>query len=1098
MRIQLNVLFLIILFLSCSEGEIKRTKVEDTSQIKIFEEISSAQSGIDFNNLLTETPELNSITHDGMLNGAGVAILDYDNDGLQDIYFASNMGSDKLYRNKGNFKFEDVTEKAGLKSKNWSTGVAVVDINKDGYDDIYVCKFMHEDQNKRANLFYINKGDGTFVERAEALGVADRGYSIMANFLDYDRDGDLDLYLANQPPNSLKLKGMIKGQVMVIFTDKLFRNDNGKFTDVTKESGIENYSYSLSATTVDFNKDGWPDIYVACDYDEADYFYKNNGNGTFTNVVLSSLKHISNFSMGVDVADINNDGHSDIFVADMVAEDNFRQKTNMSGMNPEKFYGIAEAGHHYQYMFNSMQLNNGDGSFSEIAQLSGISNTDWSWTPLFIDADQDGYKDLLVTNGIFKEMRNQDYTIWRKKFYAEKLAQAENTAEKHLNINPMDIANRAESVKITNYIYQNNGDLTFSKRSSNWGLDKKTWSQGAAYADFDNDGDLDLVMNNMQMTAGLYKNTANEKGLNNYINVELEETKNTRTNINAQIEVTVGGQTQIYEYTPYRGYMSTSQRLAHFGLGEHETIDELKVIWADNKMIRKKGIKANQTLKLNYSEAQETYRRTGLQRNSLFKPMKSIDVAHEENQYNDFIREILLPYRTSTLGPIICEGDVNGDGLADIFVGGSFGKTSKLLINRGSGSFQQSNGLPQEINYEDGGAAFIDVDNDKDLDLYVSGGGNEFKPQNANYLDRLYINNGSGQFTRSNAIPELATSNSVVVPLDYDKDGDLDLFVGGRQVPGKYGWPTNSYILQNDKGSFTDVSKTVAPMFNKLGMVTDAKLADLDGDGNDELVIVGEWMKVGVYKVGNTLEDMSQQYGLGETNGWWNTVEVYDVNGDNKLDLVAGNLGYNIKYKASASEPFKVYTDDFDGNGSHDVYLGYYENGKCYPVRGRQCSSEQMPFVKEKFGSYREFGLATIDQVLEGKVASTTVVNQAHTFANTVFLNEGSSFKSVVLPNEAQIAPVYGIAIDDFDKDGTTDIFLAGNMYQREVETTRSDAGKGVMLTFLKDGTISTKRSTETGVSADRDVRAVKTIASGDTNLLVIANNNSPMQFYSY
>ncbi len=1106
------IAILLFLYTSCSESNSssetanptkvintrKATSSINTSGIKIFDAITPAESNLNFINQITESPSLNSITHDGMLNGAGVGILDYNNDGLQDVFFASNMESNKLYKNLGDFKFEDVTEAAKLSSQDWSTGVAIVDINNDGYDDIYVCKFMYEDKNKRSNNFYINNGDGTFTDRAGAMGVADQGYSIMANFLDYDRDGDLDLYVANQPPNAIKLKGELKGKTPARYTDKLYRNDGNRFIDVTKASGILNYSYSLSATTIDYNKDGWPDIYVACDYDEADYFYKNNGDGTFTNVANTSLKHISNFSMGVDIADINNDGHLDIFAADMVAEDNFRQKTNMSGMNTQKFHNLVKAGHHYQYMYNALQLNNGDNTFSEIAQLSGVSNTDWSWTPLFVDADQDGYKDLLVTNGIFKEIRNQDYSIWRKKYFEEKHKEAAKTASKTLIVNPMEIASKAESVKITNYIYQNNGDLTFTKRSNNWGLGEETWSQGAAYADLDNDGDLDLVINNMQMPAGLYRNTVNEKGLHNYIAIKLENKKGQRTNTNVQIEMTAGGQTQVYEYSPYRGYMSSSERIAHFGLGINETIDDIKIIWPDDKMIQLKNVDVNQILTLEYGNATANYNRKGLQNKQLFQPEKAVNIVHKENEYNDFIREILLPYRTSTLGPIICEGDVNGDGLTDIFMGSSFGNTSKLLINQGSGNFIDSDGFPKERKYEDGGAAFLDVDNDNDLDLYVSSGGNEFAPGHEYYQDRLYINVGQGKFRHVKGIPKLTTSNSTVIPLDFDKDGDLDIFVGGRQVPGKYGKSTSSHILQNDGNSFSLVTNSVAPMFENIGMVTDAKLKDLDGDGTEELIVVGEWMPITIYKVGTQFTDVTNKFGMSETSGWWNTVEIADVNNDGTLDIIGGNLGHNIKYKASPTEPFKVYTDDFDKNGTNDVYLGYYQSGKCYPVRGRECSSQQMPFVKEKFGSYKDFGIATIDQVLEGRISETTSVNQAHTFSSTVFLNLNGSFKPVILPNEAQIAPVNGIVVDDFDKDGRQDIFLAGNMYQREVETTRSDAGKGCLLTFEDDGTIRTRRTPETGISADKDVRSVSKISNGDHNLLVIANNNAPVQFYRY
>ena len=1068
------------------------TESRNSAQVKIFNEISTESSGINFINQITENKGFNSVTFDGMLQGAGVGILDANNDGQPDIYFASNMASDKLYINKGDFKFEDVTAQSGIKAINWSTGVAVVDINNDGYDDVYVCKFMYDEPTRRSNVFYINNGDGTFTDKAKAMGVADAGYSIMANFFDYDRDGDLDLYIANQPPNALLLKERLKGKIDYQYTDKLYRNDGGRFTDVTKASGITNYSYSLSATTIDYNKDGWPDLYVACDYDEADFFYKNNGNGTFTNVSHTVLKHMSNFSMGADVADINNDGHLDIYIADMVAEDNFRQKTNMSGMNPAKFHALADAGYHYQYMFNSLQLNNGDGSFSEIAQMSGVSNTDWSWTPLFVDFDQDGYKDLFVTNGFMREMRNKDFEKWRKEFMQAKLRQAQAQGG-NLVIDPMEIVQKAPSVKIANYVFRNNKSLGFDKMNDQWGFDKKTWSQGAAYADFDSDGDLDLVINNMNMPAQVYKNTANENGLNNHISLKLVGPANNRSGINASIEIETETETQIYEYSPYRGYMSCSQKIAHFGLGINSTIKEIRVKWFDNKMNVLQNVAANQVLTVQYTEANAQTKR-GLNNNGLFKSVENAPIVHKENEFDDYEKQVLLPYRTSTLGPVIAKGDLNGNGLEDLFVGGSVGMPSSIFYNNGKGGLSKQKPLSGTA-YEDGGAVCVDVDGDGDQDLVVTSGGSEYAEGHKNYTNRLYLNEGSS--FKEVKLPGAKNSSSVVLPLDYDGDGDQDLFIGGRQVPGHYGKPTSSQLLQNDKGKFTDVTNKVAKAFSDLGMVTTAQLANVTGDDTPELILAGEWMAIRTFSLGSQLKEITQSVGLAETKGWWNTIELADIDGDGDQDMIAGNLGHNIKYKASVAEPFKVYVDDFDKNGTNDVYLGYYENGQCFPVRGKQCSTEQMPFVSEKFPTYKQFGLATIEQVLEDRIAPTTVVQEAQTFSNTFFRNEGGRFTEVVLPKAAQVAPVYGIAIDDFDKDGKLDAFLAGNMYQREVETTRSDAGKGCMLSF--DGDKITVKSTEhTGVSADKDVRAVNTLVSGNKKLLLIANNNEAMQIYSY
>jgi len=625
MRIKKLFLFVLLIsvFTSCTEDAIQRIYPEDSSEIKILEEISSLESGIRFSNQMTENGTYNAVSNESFLYGAGVGILDVNNDNLMDIYFASNMTGDKLYLNKGDFKFEDISFKAGINNRNWSTGVAVVDINNDGFDDVYVCKFLYNENERRANVFYINNGDGTFTDRAAEMGIADIGFGIMSNFFDYDRDGDLDLYIANQPPNSIQSKVLLKNKKNYAYTDRLYRNDNGIFTDVTIESGIRNYSFSLSCTSFDFNKDGWIDIYVTCDYEEPDFLYLNNGDGTFTDVADTAMKHMSNFGMGVDIADINNDTHLDVFVADMAMEDNLRQKTNMSFMNPEKFYALANAGYHYQYMYNSMQLNNGDNSFSEIAQLSGISNTDWSWAPLFIDFDQDAYKDLIVTNGLLKEMRNKDFEEWRKEFMQKKLAEAEANNIKTLYVSPMEIAKRVPIAKVPNYIYRNERNLNFSKQTYNWGFDMPSCSHGASYADFDNDGDLDLVISNMNMEAALYRNTANDRGLNNYITIQLEGNDLNKDAIGAHIVVKSEGNVQSYDNTPYRGYMSCSQRIAHFGLGTAKVIDEIQVVWTDGSEIKLKNVSVNKQLTIKQADAKTKHNYAYTTQKQLFTAVKS-------------------------------------------------------------------------------------------------------------------------------------------------------------------------------------------------------------------------------------------------------------------------------------------------------------------------------------------------------------------------------------------------------------------------------------------------------------------------------------------
>ncbi len=1094
-HILLFFIFIALLLWSCSHDKSKKNRRSSANDIQLLQEVPPSESGIEFTNQLTENMQYNFMSEQGMLIGAGVGILDINNDGLQDIFFAGNMSGDKLYLNKGNFKFEDVTKKAGIQKRFWSTGVAIADVNADGYDDIYVCKFLEPLPDQRRNLLYINQRNGSFKEQGQQYGLGDKGHSIMANFFDYDRDGDLDVYVANQPPNSRLYRNQYNGVNDFKYTDRLYRNDGNRFTDVTETCGIKNYSYSLSATTLDYNKDGWPDIYIACDYEEPDFYYRNNGNGTFTNVSNEVLKHMSNFSMGADVADINNDGNLDLYVADMVAEDNFRQKTNMSGMDPERFHKLASVGYHYQYMFNVLQKNNGDNTFSDIAQLGNVSNTDWSWSPLFIDLDQDSYKDLIVTNGIFREIRNKDFEKWRIEWF-DKYEQLSRTNQAN-TMNPMDVINRAPSVKISNYVYKNNGDLTFERMKDNWGLKKKNWSQGSAYADFDNDGDLDLVINNTNMTAELYRNVANENKVNNYLTVKLEGDRLNPSGINATIELKTKESTQIVEYTPYRGYMSCSERIAHFGLGSNQEVEELKVTWYDNKVNVLTQLQPNQTITVKKSTATETVIRNNDKQATVFQSKNLTKHAHVENKFDDYETEVLLPYKVSALGPVLAKGDIDGNGIEDVYIGASKGLFPHLLLTQSDGSFTERV-FPHGKKHEDGGATFFDLDGDKDLDLYVSSGGTEAKAGSSYYKDRLYINDGKGNYKVSSAHPTLVGSNGKVLPLDLDEDGDIDLIVAGRVVPENYGLVASSYILRNEGGKLEDVTNELAPEFESLGMVTDLHLVDLSNDGKDELVVVGEWMNVEVFKISKTLKRVTEAYNLGHSSGWWNTVTSLDIDNDGDEDLIAGNLGLNIKYKASETEPFKLYVDDFDGNGTNDVYLGYYQNGICYPVRGRQCSSEQMPFVSQKYKSYEDFGTAGIEEVLGEKLSDDSVIKEAMTFSSTLFLNENGQFKVIPLPNEAQISPINSIVVDDFNHNGTQDILLAGNLYDREVETTRSDAGKGCMLSYTTDQGFKVYNTLETGINAENDVRDMLRLKVGDSNILLIANNNSAVQTYAY
>lgn len=1095
------MLFSVLMFalVSCKKAENSSMSI-DSSSVQILQALPSNQTKVNFNNKVIETQAANSANYEGFLQGAGVAMLDVNNDGLEDIYFAGNTEGDRLYLNKGNFEFEDITIKSGIhQNKNWSTGLSVVDINADGYDDIYVCKFLFDNKTALKNVFYINNKDGSFTDQAAQLGVDDAGYSIAANFFDYDRDGDLDLYVANQPPNSLSAKGALKGKKDFQYTDNLYRNDGQRFTKVTEAAGIKNYTYSLSATSFDYNQDGWIDLYVTSDYEEPDFLWKNNGDGTFTDVSKSSIKHMSNFSMGADIADINNDGYEDLYTVDMVGDDNYRQKTSMSGMNPKKFWALVNAGYHYQYMFNALQLNNGDGSFSEVAQMAGVSNTDWSWAPLFQDLDNDGNKDLVVTNGVLRDYRNKDWEIWKDKYIAQLKADAAAKGTK-ASLNIMDIVNKVPTYKTANQVYKNAGDLSFTKMNDKWGFDQINVSSGAAFGDLDNDGDMDLVINNMNQVAEIYRNSSNENKLNNYISISLEGIQKNIDAYNASIQITTNEGKQIQTYTPFRGYMSSSQKRAHFGLGSANQINELKVIWPNAQETILREVKVNQHLVIAQKNAKGQYQKATSKK--LFANLPT-DIKHQENDFDDYKREILIPYKTSALGPIMAKGDVNGDGNEDLYLGGSAGFEGQLLLAKTNGKLEKSNQAAFKLDKEkeDGGASFVDIDKDGDLDLIVNSGGNEFLAGSAYYEDRLYLNDGSGKFKRTNHLKDVKISTVVSAAYDYDQDGDLDLFIGGRQIPGKYGFSENSLLMeQQDNGSFKNVTDQKAEGLQKLGMVTDAAWVDIDKDGKAELAVVGEWMPISIFSIdGGKLENQTSKYGLEDSQGWWNTIEVNDIDEDGDPDLVIGNLGLNTKYKASESEPFKLYVDDFDGNGTHDVYLGYFDkDGKCYPVRGRQCSSEQMPFVKKKFASYSDFAVATIDEVLEGKINEESVIQHARKFESCILKNNGSgNFDIIDLPRSAQVSPIYGIEIDDFNGDGKKDIMCVGNLHVREVETTRSDASKGVLLLQNDTGGFDSYGTDYTGINADGDARAVQQLKlKNGKSTLVIANNNAPIQMY--
>jgi len=1080
-----GLLILSLAMLAGCQSE-KQVKIEGP----LFELLPPEQTGVDFVNTIQEQPvSYNHLHWDHVYSGAGVAAGDINNDGLPDLFFAGNMVGDALYLNKGDMQFENITENAGiLQDGQWSAGVTMGDINGDGFLDIYVCRMSPTiDSDQQRNRLYVNNGDNTFTERAGDLKLAHGGYSIQSTFFDYDKDGDLDIYLVNQPPNSRLISrfGLDVPSMAEVISDRLFRNDGDSFTDVTKEAGLFNNAYGLNAVASDLNEDGWTDIYVSNDYGEPDMMYINNQDGTFTDNIHNSAKHISFYAMGSDVADFNNDALPDIAVVDMASSDHFRSKTNMGSMQPEVFWASVENGKHYQYMFNTLQLNNGNGSFSDIGQLAGISKTDWSWSILLADFDNDGWQDISVTNGIKRDIRNNDFL--NKVRAMAKAGQTEFETMKLVELVP--------SNPLPNYFYHNTGDFHFEDKAADWGMDQPNFSHGAAYADLDLDGDLDMVINSNDMTGPVYENRWGNA--RNYLRVKLAGDDKNRQALNSKVKITYGGQVQIREATFTRGYLSASEPILHFGLGEADKIDELTVSWFDGTETVMKGVAPNQLLTIRYKDADRQPAGASSKPQALMTEAKAPAFRHQENDFDDYSREILLPHKQSTNGPALATADVNGDGKEDFYVGGAAGQEGALFLQQADGSFATAASQPwrSDSQREDVGALFFDADGDEDADLYVASGGSEWTPGSESYADRLYLNDGQGNFTlANNALPKNFESGQAVAAGDMDGDGDLDLFVGGRIVPGKYPAPANSYLLRNDGGTFTDVTAEAAPGINPLGLVTDAIFSDYDGDGDADLLAVGEWMPLTILKNNDgKFENQTGQAGLAQTGGWWWSIAEGDFDGDGDMDYMAGNLGKNAKFKASKDKPFLVYQSDFDENGTNDVVLAGYYKGKQVPVRGRECSSEQMPFIAEKYPTFEGFANASLEDIYSDDKLEQANKREVHSFYSAVFINEGNGqLSKQKLPVQAQFAPVQDIQVTDINQDGKLDAILIGNLHGAEVETVRYDAGTGLCLLGDGKGTFRALTVEESGLFAPHDARRLALL----NGKVLVANNNEALQLF--
>jgi hypothetical protein len=1109
------------LFFSCNSDKNSKTFLDKKDTEQLYTILSPNETNISFQNNLKESLNMNGLLYEYFYNGAGVAVGDLNDDGLSDIYFVSGLESNKLYLNKGKLKFQDVTDTALLQGGyGFDTGVTMVDINSDGKLDIYVSKSgKFNDPNKRRNELYINKGNDSegipiFEEDAVNYGLDLAECSTQASFFDYDRDGDLDMFIINHGISmypDVAIEAFLKTE-SDLGGERLYRNDNGKFIDVTKRSGIINnmIGFGLGISIGDLNNDGWPDVIVGHDYSEKDHMYMNQKNGTFKEVIKETTGHISNYSMGNDIADFNNDGLLDFITLDMMSEHNFGIKTNMGGMDPKRFNTLVGMGLHHQYMYNALQINNGIHNnlprFSDIAQLAGVSSTDWSWAPLFFDMDNDGFKDLFVSNGIKRDFRNNDFVNYQKKKQEEvmQLKKEGKTFDQKAFIK--DILDKMPGRKSKNYFFRNNGNLTFSNNVIADDKNIAVNSNGAAYADLDNDGDLDIVVNNADDISLIYKNNSSDLGIGNYLSIKLEGPEKNTIGIGARLIATQKDKQQIVEQYMTRGYQSSVDAILHFGLGKENVLEQLKIIWPDGKVQELKDVDGNRLITVDYRDAKVVNTKSNPNA-VVFADVTlktKVNHKHQENEFDDFKRESLLPHKMSNFGPGLAVGDINNDGLDDFYVGGAKGFSGELYVQKNDNTFDKmSNSIwKKDANCEDVAAAFFDADSDGDLDLYVVSGGNENAESSQEMQDRLYLNKGKGGFTKSvGALPKMPMSGSTVKPCDFDGDGDLDLFIGGRQIPGKYPFPARSYLLKNEskngKALFVDVTDKMAPEFRNLGMITAAEWVDVTGDKKKDLVIVGEWTPVLIFQnEGQKFTNSTKKSGMLDKTGWWFSVVSADMDNDGDMDLVAGNLGRNYKYKTSFKSPFGVYATDFDNSGTLDIVLSYYDLGKKYPLRGRTCSSGQMPFIKKKFPTYNEFGAATLSQVYGDQLDKALHYN-ANTFGTTYFENDGKGhFKLIELPIEAQFSSVNDILIDDFNQDGFKDIVLGGNLYASEVETPRNDAGFGLLLTGNGKGNFKPLSATNSGLFINGDVKNMKFIKLGKNKkkAIIVAKNNDYIQ----
>ncbi len=1119
------LLFILTVALGCS-GE---QPPSDTKTPGIFRLLPAEQTGVSFTNTIEENDTFNMVDFFYVYNGGGVAIGDVNNDSLPDLFFTGNMVSDRLYINKGKGEnnaliFEDISETANIISSGWSTGVTMVDINSDGLLDIYVCRSGNYEAEKRKNRLLINNGindaDGypTFTESAEAYGLADTSYSTQAAFFDYDRDGDLDMYLLNHT-NAIRNPN----QVVPLISDgsgpandKLYRNDGAAlgqgptFTDVTLEAGILYDGLGLGIGISDVNNDGWPDIFVTNDFIANDYLYINQQEGadgkvTFDEMSETYLSHVSHFSMGHDIADFNNDGFSDILTLDMLPRDNYHRKKMSGPMNYNLYeYTLAE-GYMPQFMRNTVQLNLGNvnglhAKFAEVGQLLDLHATDWSWAPLLADFNNDGKKDVFISNGYLRDITDLDFINY--------------TAGLRSGITPDSLdqilkerAKQMPSIKLSNFVFENQGELSFENATEKWGMNIPSLSNGAAYGDLDLDGDLDLVVNNINEPAFILENLITSQSSGNFLGIQLKMNSLNPVGMGAKVSLYAPEMYQLAEQSVVRGYQSSVAAGLHFGIDTVKVVDSIIVQWPDGMVSKIKEITANQYITIVHSEAKKLTA-PSLKNNTTpwFTDITSeleLDHRHTDPEYNDFSREYLLPHKLSDQGPGIAVGDLNDDGLEDFIVGGAYNHSAYLFFQRQDSTFTKKalTTNQEEKKAEDLGILLFDYDNDRDLDIYIASGSNEYFAGSPYYQDRLYDNDGKGNFTLTEEVlPAFPVSTSSVKAADYDQDGDLDLFVGGRLIPLKYPLPPDSYLLINEGGKFVDKTSTLAPALRRLGMVTDALWTDFDNDMDADLIVVGEFMPIQFFRNNQgKLENVSNQTGLNYTAGLWNSINGGDFDADGDVDYVVGNLGLNTRHEVSRDEPMTVYAADLDQNGFIDPIITYYINHQEYPSHSRDDIIHQIPALKKKFPDYESYANAGVSDILSQTDKSRAYTAKSFQHASAYLENLGKGrFQLTELPKLAQIAPTYGIQVEDYDHDGNLDLLLSGNEFSIEVVSGQYDASTGVFLKGNGNGNFSSTQPINTGLLVDKNAKGAASIRVKGQQVHLFVNNDGPLQAYKY